>query len=595
MFKVFLEFLFIISFFSFRFVKPVTLGGDKNYAEKNKINKEEKKKNFLKLIKQTPENNSVEFKDSKIELEFNDKIELDVKKIRFQPFLLNHDNVFKYKINGNKLRIDIINQLNKDTTYQINFTDAIKDLDGNSCENIVVTFATGKELNKGTLNGHIKDLMTNKDCENCLVALYRTDRNKNEGVDKKKTFAHILNEENPDYFIRTDEKGQYKINNIANGEYFLCAGETTAEKLICDPKKNKYGFSSEPIIIQNNEITKDIDILLANIEKFKIIEQKTDENDFIIKFDRQVKDFSIKLLINSRRFSESLKSAKINEERNTISLNINNFDGLLPNIDHLPCEITAYDEYGEMLKEKINIHFKNIDEKKGIEKNNIKIESLEKILTTQSLINFKIISEKKIENIDTTKIEMFLKNKIGTKYPIPITRLNIDISNKKEVFVKYDKTIEEIFNIMLTQGDNAENQLSQMRYDDIKLEILIKKQGIFFSDRSTNEEISQTFIFIKNFGSISGNINVKNKHFKVQLLNDKYEVIAEKQDINTFSFEKIKKGEYFVRLLIWDIKNPQWSCGNIFYKKEHDLVFFYDKKIDIINNLNIPNINFDIN
>ena len=81
----------------------------------------------------------------------------------------------------------------------------------------------------------------------------------------------------------------------------------------------------------------------------------------------------------------------------------------------------------------------------------------------------------------------------------------------------------------------------------------------------------------------------------MQLLNDKYEVIAEKQDINTFSFEKIKKGEYFVRLLIWDIKNPQWSCGNIFYKKEHDLVFFYDKKIDIINNLNIPNINFDIN
>ena len=75
MFKVFLEFLFIISFFSFRFVKPVTLGGDKNYAEKNKINKEEKKKNFLKLIKQTPENNSVEFKDSEIELEFNDKIE----------------------------------------------------------------------------------------------------------------------------------------------------------------------------------------------------------------------------------------------------------------------------------------------------------------------------------------------------------------------------------------------------------------------------------------------------------------------------------------------------------------------------------------
>ena len=121
MFKVFLEFLFIISFFSFRFVKPVTLGGDKNYAEKNKINKEEKKKNFLKLIKQTPENNSIEFKDSEIELEFNDKIELDVKKIRFQPFLLNHDNIFKYKINGNKLTIDIINQLNKDTTYQINF------------------------------------------------------------------------------------------------------------------------------------------------------------------------------------------------------------------------------------------------------------------------------------------------------------------------------------------------------------------------------------------------------------------------------------------------------------------------------------------
>jgi hypothetical protein len=78
------------------------------------------------------------------------------------------------------------------------------------------------------------------------------------------------------------------------------------------------------------------------------------------------------------------------------------------------------------------------------------------------------------------------------------------------------------------------------------------------------------------------------------LLNEKFDVISNIQDKNIFSFNNIKNGKYFLRLLIWDINKPQWSFGDIYHKKEHDKVIFYDKEINIIQKENIKDINFNI-
>ena len=89
-----------------------------------------------------PPNFSTNFQTNGISIEFDDYIKLDQSiTISINPGLNSEP---KYRVKGKRLFIELNNDLEENTTYSINFGDAIQDItEGNVLKNFKYVFSTG--------------------------------------------------------------------------------------------------------------------------------------------------------------------------------------------------------------------------------------------------------------------------------------------------------------------------------------------------------------------------------------------------------------------------------------------------------------------
>ena len=563
---------------SIRVVKSVSLGGDKNFKPQKKNTSgqttEEKSETKLQLVSQTPENNITDFNSKEIVLKFNRKIVVDIDKI-FVSGGKGKDS-FSFATSGEKLIITP-RLLQKDTTYQINCTNAVKDFDKGFCDNnIIFSFSTGKEINKGCIRGKVLDLMTNNVVKDCLVTLYMSSEKQD----------NIVNSEKPLYFTRTNDKGEYTFEHLANGSYFLCAGTCERGSLLCDHKKNKYGFYKYDINVSDNEFTVDVDILENEMEKFKLLDRVIDDGKYSLKFNRPIKKIkSLTTNIKSQSITKALKTYVISEDHCSIVFNHSSFPMMLPEIDKIQCHMSLCDDFDTILDCDFDLAFAENKEAGKKEKYNLKVEHKDKFLTTNSCLDFRVISNKEIERITEDNIILYLKDKLDYRYVIDKNLYNITFSeDKHSIHVKSKQHISDLIKIIGSKID-----LHQVV--DINLELVIRENAIVLYNREETGERTFNFNFSKNFGQISGNVNASDMHVKIQLLGSDFKPVATIEDKNSFIFENIPEGKYKLRVLFWPKKQHVWSCGDINHKKLHDPVLFYKDDIDVMSNSDIKNIN----
>ena len=154
-----------------------------------------------------PENKSLNFKSPKIKIRFQEYIQqsLDPKEIVTSPPM---DPKPKFVVDGKNLTITLKAKLKENTTYTINFGDAIKDNnEGNIFKNFSYVFATGPILDTASVSGIVSNVSDTKELDNLIVCLYPADSS-----------ADITNSK-PYYFAKTDKNGNYSINNVHSGSY----------------------------------------------------------------------------------------------------------------------------------------------------------------------------------------------------------------------------------------------------------------------------------------------------------------------------------------------------------------------------------------
>lgn len=109
------------------------------------------------MVKSTPNNNSTNFQDDKVELTFDEFVELDApqKNIFVSPYT---PQILTTQIIGKKILLKFPEGLKKNTTYSIEFNKAIKDFnEGNYMSKIVLNFSTGQTIDSGKLMIEAKD------------------------------------------------------------------------------------------------------------------------------------------------------------------------------------------------------------------------------------------------------------------------------------------------------------------------------------------------------------------------------------------------------------------------------------------------------
>ena len=162
-----------------------------------------------KFLKGTPAPNELNASRKRITIEFDEYLKLDKpqEKIVISPPQVQQANV---RASGKKVLIDLQDTLIPNTTYTVDFGDAIQDNnESNPLENFVYTFSTGERLDTMEVAGTVLNAMNLEPIKGMMVGLHA---DLGDSAFISKPFDRVG---------RTDSRGHFTIKGIAPGEYHI--------------------------------------------------------------------------------------------------------------------------------------------------------------------------------------------------------------------------------------------------------------------------------------------------------------------------------------------------------------------------------------
>ncbi|MGL4853330.1 MAG: Ig-like domain-containing protein [Phocaeicola sp.] len=189
-----------------------------------------------KFIRSTPEPFAVNNKNPKIVIEFDEFIKLEkaAEKIIISPPQMDQPDI---KASGKRVLITFIDPLKENTTYTIDFADAIVDNnEGNPLNNFSFTFSTGEVIDTLQVSGTILNARDLEAIKNIQVGLH-TDLSDSAFVTKP--FDRVS---------RTDSRGQFTIRGISPGKYRIFALMDGNQNYTYDSKTEILAYSDSIII-----------------------------------------------------------------------------------------------------------------------------------------------------------------------------------------------------------------------------------------------------------------------------------------------------------------------------------------------------------
>lgn len=186
-----------------------------------------------------PENKSIRFKGDKIRITFNEFI----KPTGFSQTLISPPTEKRpdFKVSGKTLTVKLKSPLRDSTTYTINFAEDIKDLnEGNTADNFNYVFSTGEYIDSQKISGNVLIAKDGKPADGVIVTLYPEDSV--DGIQKSKPF----------YFAKADKAGNFQINNIKSGRYYIYALKDQNYNYLYDQPNEMIAFSDSVIDLQDS-------------------------------------------------------------------------------------------------------------------------------------------------------------------------------------------------------------------------------------------------------------------------------------------------------------------------------------------------------
>lgn len=187
------------------------------------------------LVSAIPHDSSLNFHSKKIELSFDEFIQLHdlQKQLIIAPSLLRQP-LFRAKLRS--LSIQFSDTLKPNTTYTINMGNAIEDIDeGNPLQNFRYVFSTGPFLDSLELGGRLWQANTGMPDSNIAVFLYS---------DLKDS---VVTKDKPLYYTRTQGDGSFLFENLPHGTFKVFALKDANSDLQYDDTAESIAFLSQPV------------------------------------------------------------------------------------------------------------------------------------------------------------------------------------------------------------------------------------------------------------------------------------------------------------------------------------------------------------
>ena len=486
----------------------------------------------LNVEKTFPENRSTNFKVTEIQLEFDEFIRLDNPKknvvitpsLPFEPI---------YEVKGKKIIVKLKDELAENTTYLINFGNAISDItERNKILNFSYVLSTGNEIDSLELVGSVYDAFSKTSEKEILVALYNTN---------KDSLALI---EKPYYFTQTNSKGSFKFKNLKEGTYTLLAIDDKNGNYKFDPKSERIAFLDTLIVISSDSINQSQAVNLSLFEERK--------EKIFISSKKYAYPGKVELILNAKATKTS------------ITLLNNDF-------------VDGSSEKVFLKKDTIQFWVKNID---SISKINF-IVNIENFDADTTKVNVKKLKKNEDTilryNTNTRNDIPFFEDIIFT-FSTPISNVNtsfIKVLDEDSVSIPFQSKIEEnkVFIITALKEDVDYELFAYPNAFVDAYERTIDSTHLFFKVKPENK-FGNLILHYEKESSVPHLLHlIKNG----TVLEEIY--ITEKT--KTINFKNLATGNYLLKSIFDANKNNIWDTGNYLNNKQPEKVKLYEGKIEI--------------
>lgn len=189
------------------------------------------------LLAAAPRDSALRFTGKKIVLNFDEYVQLEnaQENIIVSPVPVINP-LFESKLRT--VTITIRDTLQPNTTYSINFGNAIKDInEGNAYKQFTYLFSTGTYLDDRTLSGTVTIAETGK-TDSTLIAMLYQDGDDSAVVKKR-----------PRYVTRLDNKGSFTFRNLPSGTFYLYAVKDEGGTRRYTDASQLFAFAGKPLTL----------------------------------------------------------------------------------------------------------------------------------------------------------------------------------------------------------------------------------------------------------------------------------------------------------------------------------------------------------
>jgi len=215
-----------------------------------------------RFLTSTPLAGALNNTHSKIILRFDEiiKLEKSAEKVVVSPPQIQQPEI---KASGRKIEVNLLDSLKMNTTYTVDFADAIVDNnEGNPMGQFTFTLSTGAQIDTMEVSGVVLDASNLEPIKGVLVGLHT---NLSDTAFTKLPFDRVA---------RTDSKGHFSIRGVAPGKYRIYALMDADQNFAYTQKSEILAFNDSLVIPRLEERTRMDTAWVDSVSYDTIVEKK---------------------------------------------------------------------------------------------------------------------------------------------------------------------------------------------------------------------------------------------------------------------------------------------------------------------------------
>ncbi len=567
------------------------------------------------VVSSSPHDKAAGVKTRRVVINFNEFIKLEdaQNKVIVSPPQIEVPDI---KASGKRVIVALNDTLKENTTYTIDFSDAISDNnEGNPMGNYTFSFSTGNEIDTLEVSGYVLNAENLEPIKGILVGLYN---NLSDTIFKKEPMIRIS---------RTDGRGRFVVKGVAPGTYRAYALQDADGDFVYNQKSEMLAFSHETFEpswkpdTRQDTIWRD-SLHIANIVQVPYTHFLPDDitllafttvqdNRYLVKTERQEPNKigfyfsygdSVPPVLRGLNFNaDSAFVVESSPKNDTIFYWLR--DTALVNQDTLQIT-TEYritdDSTGVLITKPDTLEFvAKVSYEKRVKEKAKEIEKWEKEQEKK---------KKKGEKYDSIMAPEYLKLRIS-----PSSNLHPEgsiVIESPTPLQQFDTTALHLYVKIDTLWYNADYKFRRMKENIRKYEITAEwKLGSEYSLEIDSAAVTDIYGLSINaikqglkvpledeYSSLV--INLSGIHdtasIVVQLLNSSDAVVRQaKASEGTAEFNYLTPGKYYIRAFVDSNGNGIWDTGNFDEDRQAEAVYYYSReteckaKFDITRNWNL--------